>query len=250
MKTHAKTLALTLILAPTLAMATWVAGCSGPNTEMEAAEAMPSTEEATEDAAASSSPVEREFWLALAEEPGWHLEVAQEDFRRGQKLEASQELEKVAAILNFESRHAHSARERGLLLASVQELREVARGLRVDEKPGVPEASMAELDRVAALAFRAIAAHQVTLGRDALEAGDARAAGLYIEETAAAVINGFDRSGIERSPSLDESLEAARRIGDRLKQDGEGSRQEGLEALDHLDQAVGELTEVLTNDRK
>jgi hypothetical protein len=231
---------------------TWLVGCGGSQArpEDEVAEILPSSQEAVDQASASSSPVEREFWLAMAEEPGWHLKVAQDDFLHGQSRKASEELEKVAAMLNFESRHSHSQRERGLLLASVQELREVARNLALDTSSEAQRVSIQELDRVSALAFRAIAAHQVTLGRDALEAGDPRAAGLYIQETVAAVLNGFDRSGIERSPTMDVSLEAAREVGQRLAQDGDGSRKAGMDALDQLDTAVETLTNVLTSRRK
>lgn len=228
----------------------WVTACG--TREAEGTEAMSSVpgEAMVADSATPPPFVEREFWLALAEEPGWHLNVARELYLDGKVQEASEELSKVAAILNFESRHSHSAREEGMLLGSVEELREVAREVRFQEVPfeGLPDVK--ELDRVSALAFRSIAAHQATLARDALEAGDARMAGRYITETSNALEKGFERSGTEMGNALTEKLTHAREVASRLEMDGNGSRQEGMVALDHLDEAVAGLSEVLTSGRK
>ena len=208
---------------------------------------MLSAGEGGEEAFSSSSFVEREFWLALSDEPGWHLDAARDEFREGQNRRAAEELEKVAAILNFETRHCHSLRERGLLLASVSELREVARGLRYPRGGGQ---SMEELGRVSALAFRTIAAHQVTLGRDALVAGDARMAGRYILETAKALESGFEQGGVPLGDALAEDLWRAQEVAARLEMEGEGSREEGTATLDGLDAAVTGLGNVLTARRK
>ena len=101
----------------------------------------------------SSWFVGRELWLALAEEPGWHLAGARGEFLEGRKRRAAEELEKVAAILKFETRHCHSGKERALLLASVSELREVARSLLPEAYPQGGDPSIKELDRVSALAY-------------------------------------------------------------------------------------------------
>lgn len=209
-----------------------------------------SGEAVVEEAAVPPAFVEREFWLALAEEPGGHMRIAREDFLSGRPRKASEELEKVAAILNFEVRHSHSDRERGLLLGSIQELREVALELRYDRGPrsGIP--SLAEIDHVIALAFRTLGAHQVTLGRDALEAGDARMAGLYIQETVKAIQNGFEFAGVDPGAAMESRLRTAKEVGERLAQEGDGSRAEGLEALDHLDGALEGLSNVLTSRRR
>jgi hypothetical protein len=238
--------ALTVALGATW----WVAACGNGQVEGREAENSAPGEEMMEGASPASSFVEREFWLALAEEPGWHLNVAHDLFLAGKTGEASQELAKVAAILNFESRHSHSEREEGLLLASVQELREVARELRFQEVPyeGLP--SIEELDRVSALTFRSIAAHQVTLARDALEAGDARMAGRYVLETSKAIENGFARGGIEMGNVLTEQLRKARELAARMEMDGNGTLAEGRVTLGALDEAVRKLGEVLTSGRK
>jgi len=240
----------TLALAVTLGLTSWVSGCGDGQSEAEAAEAISTPDDPVEEASGNSTFVEREFWLALAEEPGWHMNVAREDFLDGRTRKASEELEKVAAILNFEIRHSHSPKERGLLLASVQELREVARELRHDQDPLRGAPSVAELDHVTALAFRTLAAHQVTLGRDALGAGDARMAGLYIQETVRAVQSGFERAAVHTGNAMTARLEVAQETGKQLVQEGEGSRQEGLETLDQLDAAVEGLSNVLTSRRR
>lgn len=239
----------TIVLAVTLGSTLWVMGCGSGPSGAKAAEAVP-LDQAAEEASGASSFVEREFWLALAEEPGWHMTVARDDFRNGRVKKASEELEKVASILNFEVRHSHSPRERGLLLGSVQELREVSRELRHDPDPpnGIPTA--AEVDRVIALAFRTLATHQVALGRDALEAGDARMAGRYIQEAATAVESGFEVADVDPGTAMMESLQAAHEVGVGLMEEGEGSRREGLESLNQLDGAVEGLSNVLTSRRK
>jgi len=240
------------IVALGVALATtwWAAACSPRESDRNEAMAAVPGEAMVEDNATPPSFVEREFWLALAEEPGWHLNVARELYLAGKPNEAAEEVSKVAAILNFESRHSHSSTEEGLLLGSVEELREVARELRFQDVPyeGLPD--VRELDRVSALTFRSIAAHQVTLARDALEAGDARMAGRYITETSKALEKGFERSGTEMGNALAEKLTHAREVASQLEMDGNGSREEGMAALDRLDEAVAGLSEVLTSGRK
>jgi len=240
----------TFILAATLGVTWWVLGCGSGTLEGRESGTMLSAEEGGEEAFSSSSFVEREFWLALAEEPGWHLNAARDEFLEGQNRRAAEELEKVAAILNFETRHCHSLRERGLLLASVSELREVARGLQYGGDPQGRGPSIEEFGRVAALAFRTIAAHQVTLGRDALVAGDARMAGRYILETTKALERGFEQGDIPLGDALADDLRQTREAGARLEIEGEGSREEGLATLNDLDAAVMGLGNVLTGRRR
>ena len=240
----------TFILAATLGVTWWAIGCGSGTIEGREPETMLSAEEGSEEPFSTSSFVEREFWLALAEEPGWHLNAARDEFLEGHNRRAAEELEKVAAILNFETRHCHSLRERGLLLASVAELREVARGLHFGVHPQGGGPSMEELGRVSALAFRTIAAHQVTLGREALVAGDALMAGRYILETTKALEAGFEQGGIPLGNTLAGDLSRAREVAARLEIEGEGSRQEGTATLDNLDVAVTELGDVLTSRRK
>jgi hypothetical protein len=240
----------TITPAVFLLVASGISACgSRPAEGIEADPEIPG-DSMVEGAAAPSSFVERAFWLALAEEPGWHLDRARELFMDGQTEMASQEFSKVAAILNFETRHSHAPREQGLLLGSVQELREVARQLRYQEVPyeGVP--SVEELDRVSALAFRTIAAHQVALARDALEAGDPHVAGRYITETTRAVENGFHRCGTDMGNAMRRELAHSKEVAARMEMEGNGSRDESLATLDDLDAAVNGLSEVLTSGRK
>jgi hypothetical protein len=236
---------LTVVLGATW----WLAACGSRQAEgREAEDAVP--EEMMEGSSPSSNFVEREFWLALAEEPGWHLNLAHDLYMEGKSLQASQELTKVAAILKFESRHSHSAREEGLLLGSVEEIKEVARELRFEEVPyeGLP--NVEELDRVSALTFRSLAAHQVTLARDALEAGDARMAGRYIMETTKALEKGFERSEVPMGNVLTEQLHQAREVASSLEMEGDGSIEQGRLTLGSLDNAVEKLGEVVTAGRK
>ena len=238
------------IIAACMGLAFWTYGCQNGALEGREPELASVSEEADGVAPAPSSLVEREFWLALAEEPGWHLNEARSSYLDGKTREAGKELEKVAAILNFETRHSHSVRERGLLLASVAELREVSRQLKVGTEPNRGGASLAELDRVAALAFRTIAAHDVTLGRDALEAGDARMSGRYVGETVNALLRGFELGAIPLGNALTADLEEARDAAARLETEGVGSREAGFADLDVLDRAVEELGNVLTERKK
>jgi hypothetical protein len=238
------------ILLATLGLTWWLGGCGNQTLEgREPGESAPSEEEIASPPLPASL-VEREFWLALVTEPVWHLGVARDEYLNGDNRSSAEELVKVAAILNFETRHSHSQRERGLLLASVSELREVARQLRLGTDPQRGGPSLAELDRVMALAFRTIAAHDVTLGRDALEEGDARMAGRYMGETVNALSAGFERGGIPLGHALSSSLEQARATAQGLETEGIGSREVGFSTLDHLDDVVGELGNVLTHRSK
>jgi len=246
MRTHG------LAIALMIGMTWWSTGCgSGQAEGSEPGDLSTKKAEMTPTEGRVPSPfVEREFWLALSEEPTWHLDVARENFLAGRPGKASQEMAKVAAILNFESRHAHSPREAGLLMASVQELREVARQLRDRTPPVAGPPSLMEMDRVSALALRTIAAHQVTLARDALEAGDGRMAARYITETAKAIHDGFQRGGVQEGTAIAGELEGARDVATQLEMDGNGSRDEGLRTLDNLDSAVKGLGDVLTEGRR
>ncbi len=239
-----------VIIAATLGLVWWVGGCQNQDLEGRDPDQAASMEGGSTEAPAPSHFVEREFWLALAAEPGWHLNEARARYLDGEARGTAGELEKVAAILNFETRHSHSQRERGLLLASVSELREVSRQLRIGTDPARGGPSLAELDRVSALAFRTIATHDVTLGRDALEAGDARMAGRYIGETVKALESGFELGEIDPGRALISDLEQARNVAMSLETEGDGTREEGFLSLDRLDRAVLELGSVLTDRRR
>jgi hypothetical protein len=228
----------------------WSGGCQSGTLEGREPDEAAQAKDLAAEHAAPSSFVEREFWLALSGEPGLHLNEARAHYLDGEGRECAEELEKVAAILNFETRHNHSPRERGLLLASVAELREVSRQLRLGTDPTRGGPSLAELDRVSALAFRTIAAHDVTLGRNALEDGDARMAGRYIVETVKALRAGFDRGGITPGWALGSDLDQARDVALGLEIEGDGTREEGFRNLDRLDEAVIKLGNVLTKRRK
>lgn len=241
----------TTILYVILGMVWWVTGCRNVATEGSEPEALLLDEEVDGGGSPlASGPVEREFWLALAEEPGWHLSNARDFLLAGQTREASEELAKVAAILNFESRHSHSPRETGLLFGSVQEVREVARQLRSEKDPAEGLPSVAEFDRVAALASWTVAAHQVALARDALEAGDGHMAGRYILETSRSLAKGFDLGGIEMGHAIALDLKNAQDLATRMDVSGEGSLDEGRASLDKLEAAVDGLGNVLTGRRK
>lgn len=192
--------------------------------------------------------VSREFWLALAEEPKQHLDTARDLLLDERRDLASLELAKVAAILNFESTHSHSAREEDLLLASVRELRRMARALRAPEFYGENPPPPEEVDRSAAGALYAVAAHQVALARDALEAGDARMAGTLIRETARVLEGGFERAQGGMDAALRGGLERAREVGLRMEVSGEGSRDESLAILDRLDTAASRLGDTLKGE--
>jgi len=197
-----------------------------------------------------SYPVEREFWLAMAEEPRWHIDAAREFFLDDSFNMASLEMAKAASILNFECRHSHSEEQEGLLLASVEEIREVARDLRFQDTEEGGLVSLEELDMVAALAYRSIAAHQVALARDALMQGDARTAGALSRETAHALQLGFRRGGIKMDTAMARQLTEARETGLKMQLDGDGTKAEGLDVLEHLDEGVRRLGNALTDRRK
>ncbi len=239
-----------LVFAATPGLLWWAGACQSGTLEGREPDQSALSEDGASEASVPSTFVEREFWLALSEEPGWHLNEARAQYLEGEAWECAGELEKVAAILNFETRHSHSPRERGLLLASVAELREVSRQLRLGTDPGRGGPSLAELDRVSALAFRTIAAQDVTLGRDALEDGDGRMAGRYIVETVKALESGFERGGVILGRVLSSDLEKARSAATSLEMEGDGTREEGFLNLDLLDKAVTQLGEVLTGRRK
>lgn len=242
----------TQVIGPalTLVVGAWVAGCGNQVAEGNEPETGLLEEPVLENTSPPSPFVEREFWLALAEEPGWHLNLARQLFLDGETDRASQELGKVAAMLNFESRHSHSPKEQGLLLASVQELREVARQLRFKDVPLEGSPSVHEFDRVSALTFRTIAEHQVALARDALGEGDVRMVGRLVVETAKALENGFLRSEVDPGHVMTQELQHAKEEGRLMELDGEGSREEAVSVLDDLDSAVNGLTEVVTSRRK
>ncbi len=231
-----------IVLAAGLGMTVTLAlaGCQGDQKEENQLLAN-STEPETIAPSDPSYLVEREFWLALAEEPRWHMDTGRDLFQEKKYDLASIEFAKAASILNFECRHSHSPREEGLLLGSVDELRELSRDLRYREDAEGGLVTLKEMDEVEARAFRAIAAHQVALARDALEEGDARTAGALSRETAHAVEAGFLRSGVEMGEAMTKELENAREVGLRMQLNGDGTRMEGLGVLDDLDAAVRRL---------
>jgi hypothetical protein len=201
-------------------------------------------------AVAELSPqIEREFWLAIAEEPGWHLDEARELYLAGDTHGASSDLTKVASMLKFESRHSHSQEEARPLLLAVEELREVSGLLRQEEKPDgwVPDTKA--LDRVSARTFRALAAHHLALARESMDGSDGLMAGRYIMESAHDIAQGFARVHVDPGNVVEKDLSDARALADHLIWEGDGDRAGTQAALDRLAEALNGLGEVLGSRR-
>ncbi len=197
-----------------------------------------------------SPRVEREFWLSIAEEPGWHLNEARSMLTGGDPRGASQELVKVASMLKFEARHSHSQNEANPLLLAVEELREVAGLIR---KQPVGEGGTADtraLDRVSARTFRALGAHHLALARKSLEDGDGLMVGRYLQELANDVERGFASASLDSDAVMERDLEDARMVADRLAWDGDGDRSKAQAAIDKLAEDLIGLGEVLGSRRK
>lgn len=207
-------------------------------------------DEAASDLNAPSPFVEREFWLALAEEPGWHLSEARERFLDGDTKGAADDLIKVASMLKFETRHAHSSFEREKLLESVDDLRELAREMKFEDVPyeGVPDVQ--PLDQVAARTFEALGAHHLALAQESLDEGDALMAGRYIEESANDVQKGFSRADVDPGGTMKEDVAEARTLANELITDGNGDKAEVNDAVKRLEDAEHGLGEVLGSRRK
>ena len=231
-----------------LAMFT-MAGCtaSGP----KAADAEEVTGGSDTDVAAKFSPrVEREFWLAIAEEPARYMKEARELLEAGDARGASADLITVASMLKFESRHSYSQDEARPLLLAVEELREVAGLMRSDENPEEWAPGTGALDRVIARTYRALGAHHVALARESMDEGDALMAGRYIQESAKDVERAFARARVDPGKVMEEDLDEARIIADHLVWDGDGDRSQGQAALGKLADALNGLGEVMGSRRK
>jgi hypothetical protein len=256
-ETNMKTPVKDLMVGSMLMAAVGLAGCQAKDAhgmDAEVADVVADVatgrmEEATE-AKEASGFVEREFWLALAEEPGWHLEQARDLYLAGDTRLASEELNKVAALLNFESRHSKSDEARRRLLASVEELREVASVVRLEGTSEGQEVKTAPVDRVEARTFRALGVHHLALARQSLETGDALMASKYTVESANDVELGFARAGEDPGRVMLGDLADARALAERLEKDGDGGRLEVTAALDRLEDALNGLGEVLGSRRK
>lgn len=236
----------------TLLAAAALAGCHAQNVEGAEGQDMEATiqNEAVTDMDVSPPFVEREFWLAMAEEPGWHLSEARQRFLDGDSQGAAEDLIKVAAMLKFETRHAYSSFEREKLLESVDDLRELARQLKFEGVPyeGVPDVE--PLDQVAARTFEALAAHHVALADESLQAGDALMAGRYLQESANDIEKGFARADVDAGGTVKQDVAEARTLASQLVKKGNGDRAEVQKAVDRLRDADHGLAEVLGGRRK
>jgi hypothetical protein len=225
-----------------------LAGCNSD--EREDADAEVVIENAEPESVAELSPqIEREFWLAIAEEPGGHLDQARELYMAGDLRGAAADLIKVASMLKFESRHSHSQDEAQPLLLAVEELREVASLIRSEEKPEnwVPDTKA--LDRVSARTFRALGAHHLALARESMDGSDGLMAGRYILESAHDIAQGFARAGVGTDAVMEKDLSDARTLAGHLIWEGDGDRAEAQAALDRLADAMNGLGEVLGSRR-
>ncbi len=236
----------------TFLAASVLAGCHAQKVEGAEGQDLEATiqDEAAADKEVSPPFVEREFWLAMAEEPGWHLSEARQRFLDGDSQGAAEDLIKVAAMLKFETRHAHSSFEREKLLESVDDLRELARELKFEEVPyeGVPDVE--PLDQVAARTFEALAAHHLALANESLQAGDALMAGRYLQESANDIQKGFARADVDPGGVVKEDVANARSLADQLVTEGNGDRTDVQQAVDRLQDAEHGLAEVLGSRRK
>ncbi len=199
----------------------------------------------------TASPfVEREFWLAIADEPGLHLSEARQRFLDGNSEGAAEDLVKVASMIKFETRHAHSPMEREKLLEAVDDLQELARQLKFEEAPaeGVPDVSA--LDEVEARTYEALAAHQIALSRESLDAGDALMAGRYIQQSTNDIEKGFALADVPPGATMKRDLSNARTLADTLVNEGNGERAAADDAIDRLQDAEHGLAEVLGSRRK
>jgi hypothetical protein len=224
-------------------------GCQVNGQEQDAAAAV-TPEGAGQPAKADPSPqIERGFWLAIAEEPGWHLNQARELYMAGDTRGAAADLIKVASMLKFEARHSPSEDQARPLLLAVEELREVASVVRgeAEDEPWTPDTEV--LDRVSARTYRALGAHHLALARVSLDAGDALMAGRYIQESSNDIEQGFAMAGENPGAVMENDLNDARIFADRLVWEGDGNRGAANGALDRLAEALHGLGEVLGSRR-
>lgn len=240
----------TVVLSASAALVTLFAlvGCQVSG-QQDATATVPSEGTGPQAKAAPSPQIEREFWLAIAEEPGWHLNQARKLYLAGDPRGATADLIKVASMLKFEARHSPSEDEARPLLLAVEELREVASVIRLEDgqEPWTPDTRT--LDRVSARTYRALGAHHLALARVSIDAGDALMAGRYIQESSNDIEQGFARAGEDLGTVMEKDLGDARILADRLVWEGDGDRVSANAALDKLAEALHGLGEVLGSRR-
>ena len=224
-------------------------GCQGRGEDDAVEDSMGNVAYAAE-AEDGSGFVEREFWLALAEEPGWHLEEARKLYMGGDARAAADELTKVAALLKFETRHSGSEEATRRLLASVEELREVARTIRFQEEPNWTAPNKEELNRVEAQAFWAMGVHHLSLAEESALAADPLMASRYITESANDVEMGFARAGADPGRTMMEDVADAQALATRLAEEGDGDPVAIKDSIDRLGDAINGLGEILDSRRK
>jgi hypothetical protein len=238
------------IFAATVLTLAALAGCQVSGHQGAAAEVTTDDAGLPPTSSAPSPGIEREFWLAIAQEPGLHLAEARELYLAGDMRGASADLVKVASMLKFEARHSPSEDEARPLLLAVEELREVASVVRSEEGQQAWTPNTKPIDRVSARTYRALGTHHLALSRKSLDAGDALMAGRYIKESANDIEQGFARANEQPGAVMEKDLGDARILADRLAWNGDGDQAEARTALGRLDDALNGLGEVLGSRRK
>jgi hypothetical protein len=195
-------------------------------------------------------PIEREFWMAIAENPGLHLNEARTLLVARDARGAAAELLKVAAQLRFETRHSSSPNEARPLLVAVEQLERVANLIRFEEEPGPWTGDIETVDRVSAQTYQAMGTHHLALARENLEEGDFLMSGLYMQESAKDIRQGFARAEVDPGALMEKDFEDARNLAGRLVREGKGDRDDAQAALGSLADALDGLGEVLGSRRE
>jgi hypothetical protein len=182
----------------------------------------------------------RGLWIAMADDPLHHVQLARDLVARGDREQAARQLDMSAYLFRWGGLYARGMGEHRDFVATAQELEDAARRLRRGERE-----DLAGLDRTLSRGLRVMGELHADEVMGEWTAGEHSRAALLLHASADEIRCGLSLSGVTPGGTIERALADAGSVADRLDSRSPPEEHEVRDAVEGLRDGASILADVL-----